>query len=359
MAIALHRAGARNIQLIIDRPQHFVRRSTLGSFFSSLPWLGLSAATLVHDFHRLSFGGEGMRGAAWEGFEAGHDWLLRTFSVDLNKFSVEKPPAYAPPPASGEAEATEVAEARRRGFVAHRIPVYDVDDQRVEGQPVAHSGGVIDLIRSGAVRVRSATIQRFLPDGVVELKAPIPAFEPPEDTTHVVVRERYDAVILATGFRHGLSSFVADHASLLGPVASAVANRRPGAPPPQHTPLVDTSSRSTVDPSIYFVGFDPLPSTLSLGPALGYRGYDVGASIAHELYGTPLSRSPSLPASEQEGSSALGSALDMSPRHALGVLASGVAIGVVASLMRGRAGSSGVQRKAWAEGKAWQAVRGK
>jgi hypothetical protein len=39
-------------------------------------------------------------------------------------------------------------------------------------------------------------------------------------------------------------------------------------------------------------------STLSIGPVLGYRGYDVGAAIASELYGpaaNPL-RYPSLPA---------------------------------------------------------------
>ena len=74
--------------------------------------------------------------------------------------------------------------------------------------------------------------------------------------------------------------------------------------------------------------------TLSVGPVLGYRGYDVGAEIASELYGTPQARPfPSLPEDEQRANKQ-----PMSAGRVAAVLAAGVAIGVLGSLRGQRRG---------------------
>ena len=83
--------------------------------------------------------------------------------------------------------------------------------------------------------------------------------------------------------------------------------------------------------SIQGVGLDQFANTtLSIGPVLGYRGYDVGAAIASDLYGPPAAprRFPSLPADEQDGSRPL-----VTPSRALGVLGVGMAAGMAGSLL--------------------------
>jgi len=175
---------------------------------------------------------------------------------------------------------------------------------------------------------------------------------PPQRVSLVTsaVVEPFDAVIFATGFRHKLHEFLEDHSSLLGSVGSVqeAVLRRPsaGAAAPtaasgrmtQSLPLVDGFCRSTVISSIYFVGIDFLDATLSLGPVLGYRGYDVGAQIAHEIYGKQHCSKglayPSLPASAQhEGGT---ERLPIKPKHAASALAMGVLLGMVGAAFRGR-----------------------
>ena len=94
-------------------------------------------------------------------------------------------------------------------------------------------------------------------------------------------------------------------------------------------PLIDGRSRSRIIDSIYFVGLDQFRSTLSIGPIHGYRGYDVGAEIASELYGAPPNarRFPSLPDDGEARSS------PVSPTHALNVLGMGMALGVAGSFL--------------------------
>ena len=103
-------------------------------------------------------------------------------------------------------------------------------------------------------------------------------------------------------------------------------------------PLVDRRSRSTAIDSIYFVGFDQFRSTLSIGPVLGFRGYDVGAEIASELYAdegaAPRTSGhlpyPSLPADEQSASK-----LEWTPRQMLTVLGVGAVVGAVGGRFMG------------------------
>jgi len=94
-------------------------------------------------------------------------------------------------------------------------------------------------------------------------------------------------------------------------------------------------------PSIYFVGFDQFRSTLSIGPVLGFRGYDVGSEIAAELYGTPQPLPfPSLPADEQTASKG-----EWSPRQMMAALGAGIMLGAVGGrLMAARAAARAAAR---------------
>ena len=345
MAIALHRAGAQSIDLLVDQPQHLIRRSSLASFFGLFPWLGLSTADLVHELHRVSFGSEARAiSTAWNEFHHSHDWFVRLFSVDLSVFGIDKPP----PLGSVELDAQGTSQPP-----ASRIPIFDVDDQRVGEHKAGHSGGLIDLISSAAVRVRRAAVSHFEPGGVVVLqqkptmtaeaeanqdRAAVSATSTDAITTTsgaAYFRETYDSVILATGFRHRLDTILPEEKRLMGPPATAAGRMLRAGREPQHVPLTDSSSRSTVLPSIHFIGFDYGDSSLSLGPALGYRGYDVGATIAHELYGppgTPPPRLASLPPAVRDGHAGFVP----TPRHAATVVAAGVAIGMAMSVLRTR-----------------------
>jgi len=69
----------------------------------------------------------------------------------------------------------------------------------------------------------------------------------------------YDAVILATGFRHRMADFLCAKDGLLHTAASfGAADDAEGAP------IIDSCSRSRVIDSIYFVGMDQFRSTASL-----------------------------------------------------------------------------------------------
>ncbi len=115
--------------------------------------------------------------------------------------------------------------------------------------------GTVDHIKKGDIRIITGRVERFTEQGVCF-----------SDKTE----QAFDAVVLATGFRHGLEEFLDDHASLLGP--------RP--PAPGAYPITDLRSRSTVWPSLFFVGFD---LTLMGGLSWGNWGWEVGQKVAEEL----------------------------------------------------------------------------
>ena len=58
----------------------------------------------------------------------------------------------------------------------------------------------------GHIRILAGRVERFTEQGVRV-----------SDTTGHTTEQEFDAVVLATGFRHGLEEFLDDHASLLGP----------------------------------------------------------------------------------------------------------------------------------------------
>ena len=327
LTVALHEAGAASIDLLVDGPRHFVSRATMARIFSLFPLLGLSTDSMIHDLHRCTFGaaavgdaGVAQRdgaadAASWHGFQQGQDAFIRFLSADLTAHGIRTPPPY--PSEQHDALA--------------RIPVYDVDDvPAADGTP--RRDGVIGLVRRGAVRVLRGRLERFTASGVV-VGASGGGGEAAESA--------YDAVVLGTGFKHGLLDFLRDCCEGDGGGGGG----RGGVAPPllrcetdsrgvvQCTPHIDSRSRSKVVSSIYLVGLDQFRSTLSVGPILGYRGYDVGAEIASELYGTPQTRPfPSLPDNEQTASSPI----DISPRRVAGVLFAGIVLGALGSSLRGR-----------------------
>lgn len=379
LAVALHEAGAASIDLIVDGPRHFVSRTATGRFFSLLELLGVNTDTMVHDLHRATFGparGAATLGAAaatgaaaapseavqaaeqaavqaavqvaeqeaeWRSVQASQDATIRFLSADLTGHGVGMPPAYP------SAEHDTLA----------RIPVYDVDD--VAARDGAPRQGLIGLIRSGKVNVLRGRIERFTASGVVlgaatstqglppPTAAATAASSAPAGVLAGTVEHKYDAVILATGFRPKLLDF------LRGGVACALVGR--GADDTTSNegvadhgrrgeavlaPLVDRRSRSTVLDSIYFVGFDQFRSTLSIGPVLGFRGYDVGAEIASELYADETAAStctrfnspyPSLPADEQTASK-----VEWTPRQMIMVLGVGAFMGAVGGRFMGSRG---------------------
>ena len=74
----------------------------------------------------------------------------------------------------------------------------------------------------------------------------------------------------------------------------------------------------------------------------GYRGYDVGAQVAEDIYGPPSSRPklayPSLPPSAQSADGGANQ-LPISPKHAASVFAASLAIGAIHALWRARGGA--------------------
>ena len=283
LAVALHHSGAKSIDILVDGPRHFVRRSTMGQIFRLFPYLSLSTESMVHDLHRCTFGehtADAKVVTAWERFQEGQDEFIRLLSVDLGPFGIQRPPSWR------HAE---------QQSVAPRIPVYDVDQQRLprsagEGGIVGGSAavgyGVIDLIMSGAVGIKRGRIQRFTSTGVVieegasrhvtaragatksltaeaaTMKAATAEAATAEAATTALpggTHHAYDAVILATGFRHRMADFLCAKDGLLHTAASfGAADDAEGAP------IIDSCSRSRVIDSIYFVGMDQFRSTTSL-----------------------------------------------------------------------------------------------
>jgi indole-3-pyruvate monooxygenase len=222
ICLDLVEGGARAVAMWVRGPRHFIPGWRMGLMFRLFRLLGFFSEARASASHRITWGTP-----EFDASIAQRDKLAGRLSVDLSRYGIRKP-------AEGP-----MAETFYRG----RIPTFDQ--------------GAIPLIRSGAIRVIDGTaraIERFTGDGV--------AFSDGA--------ERFDDVVLATGFEPRLEEFVADR-ELLGPFLSW-----------KLYPLTDGRSRSRIRPSIFFPGFDRSPLG---GHSLGRFGWEAGERIAEALRG--------------------------------------------------------------------------
>jgi cation diffusion facilitator CzcD-associated flavoprotein CzcO len=213
--------GAREVAMWVRGPRHFLPLSRVAWLFRLIRLLGQFTPAKIAEIHAVSADTPEFLRIVEQ-----RDKLMARLSVDLSRYGIRRP---------SEGPTAET-------FLRGRIPTFDV--------------GAIAKIRSGAIRVIDGNAR------------PIAGFE--EAGVRLgETAERFDDVILATGFDPGLGEFIAD-AELLGPVR-------------WHPllPLTDGRCRSRVHPSIFFPGFDVTPLG---GISLGYWGREVGTRMAEALF---------------------------------------------------------------------------
>lgn len=220
VAVDLVENDAERVDLLVRGPRYFVSLDRMTEMYERLAPSGRVGPEAVRRGHRVTMGTEAFTQAMAE-----RDERMEDFIVDMSDWGIDRP------------EASFSFET----FVRRRVAVFDV--------------GAIDLIRSGRIGVVKGDLEAFTRRGVRLGDG----------------QERaYDAVLLGTGFRHGLEEFLTDHETLLAP--------RPPLPDPH--PLTDMRCRSTLRPSLFFVGFD---TTLFGGQSYGHWGWEVGEKIATAL----------------------------------------------------------------------------
>jgi indole-3-pyruvate monooxygenase len=219
IAMDLAEGGASSVDLWSRGPRHFIPLRTMERVVKMLRFLKLDFTdrTFDRDHHLTKVN------PAFRSNLRRRDVMLSGLCVDLSRFGIRRP---------ADGPITEM-------LVRGRVPVFDQ--------------GTIPLIESGAVRVidgNSRPIDAFASDGV--------RFDDG--------LERYDAVILATGFRAALD-FLDEPDRLL----AWDDDRR------QVLPITDGRCRSAVEPTLYFPGFD---LSAAGGFGLGRWGWEIGRKIA-------------------------------------------------------------------------------
>jgi len=220
ISLDLAEGGARSVAMWVRAPRHFIPIRRMEVLFRVFRLLGALSEKQASATHRITWGTP-----EFEKTIAARDKLTGLLSVDLSRYGIRRP------------ERGPMAELYHAG----RIPTFDQ--------------GAIGKIRSGAIRVVDGNrrpLEAFTEDGVRFGDG----------------AERFDDVVLATGFEPHLEEFL-DAPGLLGPVLWW-----------KSYPLTDGRSRSRVHPSIFFPGFDRTPLG---GQSLGRWGFEVGERIAEAL----------------------------------------------------------------------------
>jgi cation diffusion facilitator CzcD-associated flavoprotein CzcO len=220
IALDLLEGGARAVSMWVRGPRHFIPLAPTLTLYRTFRALGQMSEKKLAATHALTRGTP-----AFDREVRLRDLPMRALSADLSRFGIRKP---ATGPVHGIA-------------YEHRIPVMDV--------------GAIARIRDGGIRVIDGNVRAirgFTPAGV--------AFSAGE--------ERFDDVVLATGYEPGLEQLLGE-TELLGSEHGQA-----------HWPLTDGRCRSRVRPSAWFPGFDPTPLG---GISLGRWGWEVGDRIAAEV----------------------------------------------------------------------------
>lgn len=238
IALDLARGGASGVAMWVRAPRHFVPLSQVLALYKVFKALGQMSEAKLDAGHALTRGTPAFAREVWR-----RDLPMRALSVDLSRYGIRKP-------ANGPVHDM---------MFAHRIPVMDV--------------GAVDAIRDGSLRVIDGNAR-----GLLGLTRQGVRFSDGE--------ERFDDVILATGYEPGLERLLADPA-LTAPAYGCA-----------HWPVTDGRCRSTVSPSLFFPGFDVTPLG---GVSLGRWGWEVGDRIAEAAregarYGSPARISRSMDA---------------------------------------------------------------
>lgn len=234
IALDLYEHGAANVDMLI-RGKRWVfplypHLRTLDyllfkAIFSVKKWLSPSKQKLTpmeRIEHILSFSSEELK----HEIDAMDRWVKR-FAVDLTKFSI---------------------------YPEDRGPM---DIEVNQGRVAWLDRGTVKQIKNGNIRV--------IPSSIKMLNYRSACFENGETNC-------YDAIILATGFRPGIHTFLEQPDLYLN------AGDR-------YLPKTDGKCRSLVDPSLYFVGFE---KTLWRSSTYGHYGWLTGKKIATQLVNQPL-----------------------------------------------------------------------
>lgn len=222
IAVDLLDGGARAVAMWVRAPRHFIPLAPVLALYRTFRALGQMREAKLAATHALTRGTP-----AFDREVRTRDLPMKLLSADLSAFGIRKP---------------EVGPIHGMLY-HHRIPVMDV--------------GAIARIRDGSLRVIDGNVRAIRglsADGVVFADG----------------EERFDDVVLATGYEPGLERFMDDRALF----EDAHGHR--------HWPVTDGRCRSRVNPSVFFPGFDVTPLG---GVSLGRWGWEVGDRIVAELEG--------------------------------------------------------------------------
>jgi len=224
ISVDLLEGGAASVQMWVRGARHFIPLRSMTRLFRLFRRLGLFTPGKMDQSHEITSGTE-----EFDKLVRQRDFLPRFFSADLSRFGIRKP------------ERGPMVET----YATRRIPVFDQ--------------GAIPRIRRMEIGVIDGNVRP-----IIELTAGGVRFGRTGE-------ERFDAIVLATGFAPSLGQFLA-HPEML--------SSAPG--PRLNFPVTDGRSRSTVHPTAFFPGFD---LSVNGGHSLGRWGWEAGERIAAELHG--------------------------------------------------------------------------
>eukprot|EP01045_Picozoa_sp_COSAG04_P016949 COSAG04_NODE_1461_length_6618_cov_2.665439_5_plen_498_part_00 len=239
--------GAEEVTMVVSGPRHWLDLGRMRWVHAVEQWLTSPQQTLS-ELHHIALGSN-----EWEENAAGVDAILKYFTHDLERFGIRKPALGPEQERSRAARQQDAAPGQARITTAPpRMPTLDV--------------GMVPLLESGAVSVANGRAERLGKEGIAVRQ---PAER--EGGAGALRWSGVDAVVLATGYRHGL-------ASLLEPLlARSVLTPAAGQ---ELLPLTDGRCQSVAQPSLYFVGWD---TTLAFGLSWGHWGWEVGERLRRQL----------------------------------------------------------------------------
>ena len=225
IALDLSEGGAAAVALWVRAPRHVLSLARYASSARISRRLGLAfgAEQLLADHAYTRIHPE------WQAQLRERDTFLGSFSVDLSEFGIRKP---------DEGPATQM-------YIRGRVPWYD------QGTAAAIAEGRIEVIDGNLHPIETLTEK-----GV--------RFQGRE--------ESYETVVYCTGFEPGLAEFLAEPDRFLH-WDSAFG---------LEMPLTDGRCRSSVEPTLFFPGFD---NTIVGGHSLGLWGFEAAERFAQSLRG--------------------------------------------------------------------------